>query len=583
MRKENRFFWTRVLLGVLALASQVATALPSVWVSGYFYGANLGTLAPSQVDFSTLTHVMHFQLEPQSNGTLLEGQLCASSCSNTNLYSAELIYRAHLSGAKVLITIGGAGFEAAFRSATSTDASTNAFVANIISFFNRSRAYNGVPVDYDGIDIDWEPIGAYGARYQSLITKLRQALDGLGRPERPLLTTAVSTPYGDPSVIDIVNGVQASLDQINVMTYPYAGSWSVWHISPLTSSPSIHGNMPEFAAKIPAAKLGFGIDFDALRFRGFSAPTPSQGTAQSDSEIQSTYRQMMAAYYNGQPGPSGTVSSGIYRWDSNANAPYLSIAASGTNPAYYVSFENETSLQLKVDYAQDHGYGGVIIWQLAGGYRPDRPAGSRDELMQAIKIAAGLGGSSPNPDTEPPTVAVTSPFNGDPVSGTIALSASASDNIQVASVQFQVDGANLGAPIAAAPYNFPGGLNTTTLTNGAHTLTAIATDTSGLSATSSVSVSVSNPIPAGPTVAITSPTEGTHVGSPVKVQVATGGNVVKVQLFVDGGLVTTSTTSPFVTTWYPPKKITGTPHTLQTKAFNAAGVSILSSPVKVYR
>src|SRR5207302_207947 len=85
-------------------------------------------------------------------------------------------------------------------------------------------------------------------------------------------------------------------------------------------------------------------------------------------------------------------------------------------------------------------------------------------------------------DTIAPAVSVTSPANGAFATGTIAVSATASDNVGVVGVQFRLDGANLGAEVTAAPYAVS--WNTTTATNGSHTLTAIARDTAGNKTTS---------------------------------------------------------------------------------------------------
>ena len=46
-------------------------------------------------------------------------------------------------------------------------------------------------------------------------------------------------------------------------------------------------------------------------------------------------------------------------------------------------------------------------------------------------------------DTTPPVVALTAPVNGATVSGTVALTATATDNVAVTGVQFQLDGKNL--------------------------------------------------------------------------------------------------------------------------------------------
>lgn len=98
----------------------------------------------------------------------------------------------------------------------------------------------------------------------------------------------------------------------------------------------------------------------------------------------------------------------------------------------------------------------------------------------------------PPPDTETPTVGITSPSNGATVSGTaVTLSANASDNVGVAGVQFKVDGNNVGAEDTTAPYSVS--WNSTTVLNGDHTVTAVARDAAGNSTTSAgVTVNVSN-------------------------------------------------------------------------------------------
>lgn len=97
-------------------------------------------------------------------------------------------------------------------------------------------------------------------------------------------------------------------------------------------------------------------------------------------------------------------------------------------------------------------------------------------------------------DTVAPTVSVTAPSAGSTVSGTTVVSADASDNVAVASVQFQLDGVNVGAPDTTAPYTLS--WDTTTATNGTHTLAAVATDSSGnQTASSSVTINVTNQAP----------------------------------------------------------------------------------------
>jgi hypothetical protein len=119
------------------------------------------------------------------------------------------------------------------------------------------------------------------------------------------------------------------------------------------------------------------------------------------------------------------------------------------------------------------------------------------ELFVGAQLASFFDGNQPPPpaDTVPPSVSITAPTGGATVSGTTTVSMTASDNVAVASVQVKVDGTTV-ATDTTAPYAYS--WDTTTVTNGSHTLTAVATDTAGNTATSTaVSVTVSNTVPTG--------------------------------------------------------------------------------------
>ena len=66
--------------------------------------------------------------------------------------------------------------------------------------------------------------------------------------------------------------------------------------------------------------------------------------------------------------------------------------------------------------------------------------------------------------------------------GGVPVTASASDNIGVAGVRFFVDGAQVGAEDTVSPYSIT--WDTTTVTDGSHTLTAMARDGAGNTTTS---------------------------------------------------------------------------------------------------
>ena len=102
-----------------------------------------------------------------------------------------------------------------------------------------------------------------------------------------------------------------------------------------------------------------------------------------------------------------------------------------------------------------------------------------------------------NPDTAAPSVTLTSPANGATMSGTVTMSATASDNVGVTQVQFFVDDST--TPLATdttSPYS--ASWNTTAVTNGAHTVKAVARDAAGNTAASVVSLTVANEAPTIP-------------------------------------------------------------------------------------
>jgi len=93
-------------------------------------------------------------------------------------------------------------------------------------------------------------------------------------------------------------------------------------------------------------------------------------------------------------------------------------------------------------------------------------------------------------DTVAPTVSLTAPSAGSTLTGTATVSASATDNVGVASVDFYAGTTLIGSD-TTAPYSLS--WNTTTVSNGTYSITAKAKDGAGNVGTSSgVSVTVSN-------------------------------------------------------------------------------------------
>ncbi|HKF04915.1 MAG TPA: Ig-like domain-containing protein [Candidatus Sulfotelmatobacter sp.] len=136
---------------------------------------------------------------------------------------------------------------------------------------------------------------------------------------------------------------------------------------------------------------------------------------------------------------------------------------------------------------------GAFEYQASGGFNVS------DDIIDEFTVTGPGGGGGGGTDTTPPMVSLTAPTNGSTVNGTVTVSANATDNVAVGSVQFQLDGTNLGAAVTGSGPTYSTNWNTTTALNGTHTLSAVAQDTSGNTATSTISVTVSNMLPA-PTI-----------------------------------------------------------------------------------
>ena len=188
----------------------------------------------------------------------------------------------------------------------------------------------------------------------------------------------------------------------------------------------------------------------------------------------------------------------------------------------------------------------------------------------------GGGGGRSSPDTTPPTVSLSAPASGATVSGSaVTLTASASDNVAVANVQFKVDGTNTGAAITSSPYTTA--WNSTGVSDGSHTLYAVAKDTSGSYATSSESVTVEN---GTPTISLIAPSSGATVaGSSVTLSASVSDNVgiSSVQFQVDGSnLGSAITSAPYTKTWDSTGVSDGS-HTIKAIVTNVVGTSASAS------
>ncbi len=188
------------------------------------------------------------------------------------------------------------------------------------------------------------------------------------------------------------------------------------------------------------------------------------------------------------------------------------------------------------------------------------------------------------PDTTPPTTSITAPANGATVSGTVSVTATASDNVGVTKMEIYIDGVLSNSNTNATSLTFS--WNTTAVANGSHTIQSKAYDAAGnVGSSTTITVTVSNSAPdtTPPTTSITAPANGATVSGTINVTATASDNVgvTKMEIYIDGALKTSNTNATSLTySWNTTTAANGA-HTITSKAYDAANNVGTSSTVSV--
>jgi len=308
--------------------------------------------------------------------------------------------------------------------------------------------------------------------------------------------------------------------------------------------------------------------------------TPAAGWAGADSFTYTTS--------DGTATATATVSVTVT--DNAAPTVAVTSPAAGSSLAGQVTVRASASDNVGVTRVELYRDGGVLLatvsaapfeapWNTAGV-----TPGAHTLYAKAFDAAGNSATSSTIAvtvrDQVSPTVAVTAPASGSSVSGTVAINASASDDVAVLRVELYRDGGVLLGTDPTSPYSLS--WDSTTVTPGAHTLYAKAYDQDNVTTSATVSVTVLDATP--PTVAITSPTNGSTVNKNANVTIAAsaGDNVgvARVEIYVGTTLICSDTSSPYSCVWRTPNKA-GVVSSLQAKAYDARGNVGSSAVVQV--
>ncbi len=179
-----------------------------------------------------------------------------------------------------------------------------------------------------------------------------------------------------------------------------------------------------------------------------------------------------------------------------------------------------------------------------------------------------------------PTVGLTSPVNGasyrTPASFTMNAVATDADGT-VTKVEYYAGDTLLGT-VNSPPFAFS--LNG--LQVGTHQLTAAATDNRGARTVSTPIIVTVHPA-TDPTVAITSPLNGTRIAVPAQITIQANaadsdGSITNVEFFANGIKIGTDTSTPYSYVW---TNVAAGTYTLTAKATDNSGTTTLSTPVNI--
>jgi len=113
-----------------------------------------------------------------------------------------------------------------------------------------------------------------------------------------------------------------------------------------------------------------------------------------------------------------------------------------------------------------------------GGGGESAPAAGASPVVTPPVVTPPVVGPPPVADTTAPTITLTAPADlASGLSGAIAVSATAADNVGVAAVEFQIDGMPIGASVISAPYSTS--VEASAYPAGQHVLRARASDAAG--------------------------------------------------------------------------------------------------------
>lgn len=380
--------------GMLAsFMSSAQAADPDYKIVGYSisWGAYGRGFTPSDIDANKLTHI-NFAFANIAGGQIVVGDPNVDTAGRNNFRQLRSLKKDN-PNLKTLISVGGWTWSKHFSDVALTPQSRKAFADSAVEFIREHK--------FDGVDIDWEfPVTGGNAgnierpedkqNYTLLMTALREALDAAGKADQKsyLLTTAIGP--GERWIKNTEMGKVAKVvDFMNLMAYDYNGGWNKHsgHVAPLYHDPAYtrEANNPNnniskvvdmlIAEGVPSQKIVLGVPFYGYSWKGCKPD--------NNGEYQDCAGKGRGSWEDGnldysQIEKKMVDKDGFTRyWNDKSKVPYLFNPKTGE----FVTYEDNQSLAIKLDYLKEKKLGGAMIWELSG----DRKETLLKQINQSLR------------------------------------------------------------------------------------------------------------------------------------------------------------------------------------------------------
>lgn len=374
-------------------------------VIGYFpewgvYEAH-NFFTPDKVDYSGLTHLNY------GFAVVKDGVVTMHDTDKAPGLIKDLDKRTEAANVAHMISVGGwnNSQEGVFEAATATNAGLEKLANSMVSYMAQWN--------FDGLDIDWEypDTEAEKAQFTKLIQSLRTKLDAQGKKDDKYyqLSAAVTTNHNN---IQFINPAVTAplLDSVNVMAYDIHGAFDplTGHNAPLYENShdedkdlNVADTMSAYVNtwQVPKAKLMMGIPYYG---RGWGH-VPGTELIPGLPGMFNTGAATVKGAWDDADQLTGTnpwyvlkqkLNSGDYTryWDPESHVPYLY----SETTQEFLTYDDPQSIREKVDYINEQGFGGAILWDISG----DTPEHELGNIVKEVKNTP-LPDDSDVPDDEP--------------------------------------------------------------------------------------------------------------------------------------------------------------------------------------